>query len=51
MRYRDGKPTKLPLIVKLHMVAAQYGQTPEQVRDWPADDFLMAMNLLGVTSK
>jgi hypothetical protein len=31
------------------MVAARYGQRPDQVRDWPADDFLDAMNFLGVT--
>lgn len=51
MRFRDGKPTKLPLIVKLHLVAARYGQTPEAVRSWPADDFLMAMNFLEVSGR
>jgi len=30
-------------------VAARYGQTPEAVRSWPADDFLDALSMLGVT--
>ncbi len=49
MRYANGQPTKLPLDVQIHMVAARYGQTPEQVRDWPADDFRHAIQYLGVT--
>jgi hypothetical protein len=31
------------------MVAARYGTTPDRVREWPADDFLDAMNFLEVT--
>lgn len=38
-----------PFWVRVHMVAARYGTTPEAVRQWPADDFLAACNLLGVT--
>jgi hypothetical protein len=49
LRYLDGTPTRLPLRVQVHMVAARYGQTPEQVRAWPADDFMDALNLLEVT--
>lgn len=49
MRYAEGKPTKLPLHVQIHLVAARYGQTPAQVREWPADDFAEAIQLLGVT--
>ena len=40
----------LPFRVKCHLVAARYGTTPERVREWPADDFLDAVSLLGVTS-
>jgi hypothetical protein len=32
------------------MVAARYGQTPAQVDEWPADDFLDAMKFLKVTT-
>lgn len=49
LRYLDGKPTRLPPAVQVHMVAARYGQSPAQVREWPADDFLMAMNVREVT--
>lgn len=50
MRYREGGvPVKLPFRVQVHMVAAIYGQTPEQVRAWPADDFMDAMNFRAVT--
>lgn len=49
MRYQAGTPTRLPHRVQIHLVAARYGQSPEQVRDWPADDFIDACQLLGVT--
>lgn len=49
LRYREGQPTRLSLRVKVHMVAARYGQTPDQVRAWPADDFIDAMNFYEVT--
>jgi hypothetical protein len=49
LRYADGTPTRLPLRVQVHMVAARYGTTPEAVREWPADDFLDAMAFLAVT--
>lgn len=48
-RYARGNPTVLPFIVRLHLVAARYGQRPDQVRAWPADDFAMACQLIGVT--
>lgn len=50
MRYRAGNPTKLPTRVLVHIIAARYGQTPEQVREWPADDFMDACALLSVTN-
>jgi len=49
VRYREGTPTRLPPRVMVHLVAARYGTTPEAVRNWPADDFMDACNLLGVT--
>lgn len=51
-RYRDPEykhPVKLPYRVLVHIVAAAYGQTPEQVRRWPADDFMDALNFRAVT--
>ncbi len=42
-------PVKLPFAVQVHMVAALYGQTPESVRQWPADDFRDALNFRLVT--
>jgi hypothetical protein len=35
--------------VQYHLVAARYGQTVDQVRAWPADDFLDAVNFWSVT--
>jgi hypothetical protein len=49
LRYLDGTPTRFPLRLQVHMVAARYGTTPEKVRGWPADDFLDALNFMGVT--
>lgn len=49
LRYADGQITRLPYRLRVHMVAARYGTTPQAVREWPADDFLDAMNFLGVT--
>jgi hypothetical protein len=49
LRYLDGTATRLPFRVKVHMVAARYGTTPEAVRDWPADDFMDALAFLEVT--
>jgi hypothetical protein len=48
-RYLDGKRTRLPFRVQVHMVATLYGQTPAAVRDWPADDFMDALNFREVT--
>lgn len=49
LRYAAGKPTRLPPRVTTHLVAAAYGQSVEDVRDWAADDFMDAMNLLEYT--
>jgi len=49
MRYSAGKPARLPSRVMFHIIAARYGQTPDQVRTWAADDFMDACNFLGVT--
>lgn len=51
MRFAEGKPTRLPFRVLAHCVAARYGTTPEQVRGWPADDFVDACSFLGVTGE
>jgi hypothetical protein len=45
LRYRESSvPVRLPFRVQVHMVAVLYGQSPAQVRAWPADDFMDAMN-------
>lgn len=50
LRYKEGAPSvRLPHRVLVHMVAAQYGKTPQEVRDWPADDFMDALNFRMVT--
>lgn len=48
-RAARGEPTRLPLRVRIHQVAARYGTTPELVRDWPVDDFSDAIAFLEVT--
>ena len=49
-RYRTSEvPVRLPFRVQVHMVAVLYGQTPAQVRAWPADDFMDALNYRQVT--
>ena len=49
LRYREGNTVRLPFRVQVHMVAALYGQTPAEVRAWPADDFMDALNFRTVT--
>lgn len=49
LRYQAGKRAKLPFRVQVHLIAARYGQTPDQVKEWPADDFMDALSFLGVT--
>ena len=44
-----GVAVRLPLRVRVHMVAVLYGQSPEDVRQWPADDFFDALNFRLVT--
>ena len=48
-QYQEGARVRLPLRVQVHMVAARYGTTPDEVRDWPADDFMDAMSMLEIT--
>lgn len=48
-RYKRGRRTRLPDRVLVHLVAARYGQAPESVREWSAQDYLDAVNLLEVT--
>lgn len=48
-RLRRGERARLPHDVLVHLVAARYGQTPASVREWPADDFTMAVATLQVT--
>lgn len=49
LRYQEGEGTRFPLYVRMHMVAARYGTTVAAVREWPADDYVMAENLLPIT--
>jgi hypothetical protein len=49
-RYTRGDRAALPLEVRVHLVAARYGTSPELVRDWPADDFSLACALLEATA-
>lgn len=49
LRYREGQAVRLPFTAQVHLVAARYGQSPEQVRDWPADDFMDALHFEGLT--
>lgn len=46
---REGEQAVIPYRLAVHMVAARYGTTPVRVRDWPADDFSDAVNMLSVT--
>lgn len=48
-RLANGDRTKVPYRLRVHLVAARYGTTPEQVREWPADDFMDACSFLEVT--
>lgn len=50
-RYTEGTRTRLPVRLSVHLVAQSYGQTPASVREWPADDFLDALNLIGIAPK
>lgn len=53
LSFREGKgvrQARVPLRLGVHLVAAHYGTTPERVREtWPADDYLDALAMLGVT--
>lgn len=44
-----GESAALPTRYLVHRVAARYGQSPEDVRAWPADDFADAANMLPAT--
>lgn len=45
------RTASLPDDVLDHLIAARYGATPAQVREWPADEWLLAVKLLGVTGR
>lgn len=49
MNYQQGNRAKLPLDALVHMVAARYGQHPDDVAQWPADTFMAAVNYLPLT--
>lgn len=49
-RLARGDSVSLPPMVELHLVAARYGQPPASVRDWPADDYRMAVSCLPITN-
>jgi hypothetical protein len=49
LRAMSGESVHLPHRVLVHVVAARYGQTPAEVREWPADDFTDALLFMGVT--
>lgn len=51
VRWKSGKAAKLPIGFLVHTVAVRYGQSPAQVRDWPADDFLMATSFYPYTNE
>lgn len=44
-----GDRAAVPFRLRVHLVAARYGTTPEAVRAWPADDFGDACKFLEVT--
>lgn len=48
-RIRRGDAAALPLEAQIHVVAARYGQSPEDVAEWPADRFLEAIAYLPIT--
>lgn len=50
LKFREGQPASFPPRVLFHLVAARYGTTPAAVREWPADDFATACELLGISS-
>lgn len=46
-RIGRGEPTRIPDQLALYMVAAAFGTTPDVIREWPADDYLFASQVLG----
>ena len=46
-RIARGEPTTIPDRLGLFMVAAAFGTTPDVIREWPADDYLFAVSVLG----
>lgn len=49
LRYKEGEAVNFPFAVRVHLVASRYGQSPAQVREWPASDFLVACRLLEIS--
>lgn len=50
LRYRNGESASFPAGIRVHLVAARYGQSPAQVGEWPADDFMLACRLMEITA-
>ena len=48
-RLARGELARLPLRYLYVLVAAAHGTSAEDVRAWPADDFLDAANMLPLT--
>jgi hypothetical protein len=48
-RIGRGEPSRLPIRYEVALVAAAHGTSPEDVRDWPADDYHDALAMLPLT--
>ena len=47
-RVARGERAALPIEIRIHLVAARYGVSPDEVRAWSADDLVIATQLLEV---
>lgn len=45
LRWREGSAARIPIVAMQHHIARRYGTSPAAVREWAADDFLMAVAL------
>jgi hypothetical protein len=50
LKYAEREPGPVPFRLGVHLVAARYGTTPDDVRAWPADDYADAVAFLEVTA-
>lgn len=48
-RYLETGKAALPMSAQLHMVAARYGQSIDEVREWAFDDLQDAMTYMPIT--